>query len=179
MLNRPAPAADLSAPTIPARLRRFHLPGKLLVLAAYLFLAGRQAWEGYTKWGDAASRGPLYGAYDVEAFVKDGEEVVPLTTAKGCWRRVAVNESEWIVFHTDDSLTGWGFEYNESTNKLTFSEGDRSFVLDVTRPDPDHVVLEGPLGKSRVTVRLRRIDFSRMELQRRGFHWVTERPYHR
>ena len=47
-------------------------------------------------------------------------------------------------------------------------------VLECSRPDQDHVLMEGKIGKDALTVQLKRIDPSKFLLLNRGFHWIQE-----
>jgi hypothetical protein len=48
-----------------------------------------------------------------------------------------------------------------------------------SRPDGDHLVLEGTLDGSAATLRLRKVDTSKFLRLSRGFHWINEMPLNR
>jgi hypothetical protein len=80
----------------------------------------------------------------------------------------------------DDKRRGYPFEYDAAAGKLTLTVGEeQKEVLSLTKPDPDHLLLEGTLDGHRLTVRLAKMDDSRFPLVTRGFHWIQEMPFNR
>jgi len=59
---------------------------------------------------------------------------------------------------------------------ITLNKKDR---LKWSRPDIDHVFLEGQFDGAAATMRLRKIDTSKMLLFNRGSHWINEIPLNR
>jgi hypothetical protein len=105
---------------------------------------------------------PLYGLYDVEAGAPQ-------------WRKVAVDFPQQLAIRSpQDTLQYIQTEY--AGNAVTLNRKDR---LTFTRPDPDHVVLEGMLDGSPATIRLKKIDTGKMLIFSRGFHWINEGAFNR
>jgi hypothetical protein len=75
---------------------------------------------------------------------------------------------------TDDRALSFGAEYRDSRVTLK-NMGELTW----SRPDPDHVVLEGTYMGSPVTIRLSRVDMNKFLLLNRGFHWISEMPFNR
>ncbi len=48
-----------------------------------------------------------------------------------------------------------------------------------THPGPNQLTLEGEFGERPISVRLRRVDETKLLLPNRGFHWISERPFNR
>ena len=94
-----------------------------------------------------------------------------------CWKKVIVQFPTALqVRLMDDSLTVLGTKYDAAGGIVLLNQKN---VFSYTRPDADHVRLEGKLGGDSLTVRLRRLDPSKYLLLSRGFHWISELPFNR
>jgi hypothetical protein len=181
--NRTARPAELGRPFASPRMNRAALAVKVLFLGFALYATGVQAYEGMMKYGDGAPRHPLFGVYEVEAFTLDGQALPPLLTEPRRWRRAAVsNSGRFSVKLMDDSTQN--FRLTEDAEKKTLELAnlaipDQKQVLAYTKPDGDHLTLEGPFMGASISVRLRRIDASHFELMSRGFRWINETPYNK
>lgn len=62
---------------------------------------------------------------------------------------------------------------NLGTTATLFLGSDRKkYVLQCSRPDQDHLVMEGQLGDDALTIRMKRIDLSRFRLLNSPFRWT-------
>ena len=82
----------------------------------------------------------------------------------------------------DDAVHIYNTEYDAAKNTVTIS-GDpdktKKNVFTYSRPDPDHLILQGKLFNDTLELRLKRIDPSKFLLVNRGFHWINERPFNK
>jgi len=185
ILNRPAAPADLGSlplgPLEKYRWMRFAAAGvKLLFIGYVLFNHVNYGWKNY-KQVRYPDNPPLYGLYDVEKFTQNGHELPPLTTDATRWRKVAVQFPGFITVRAmDDSQRGFSAEYGKGANTVTLSQGKSpKSVFTYTRPDADHVLLEGTLANNALSIQMRKIDTSKFLLVSRGFHWISEFPFNR
>ena len=82
----------------------------------------------------------------------------------------------------DDSARSYGSQYDEKKGTVYLSPpGNKSYSnpLTYSRPDADHVLLEGKLDGNALSVKLRKVDTSKFLLVNRGFQWINERPFNR
>lgn len=188
VLNQPAPPADLRPP--------YRARG--LVALGYLLKAGLAAMAIYqsASMNLEAHESPskpaagLSGAWKVEEFVRAGVTVPPLAGDASRWRMVFVTEVAWGRFLTvqgmDDAKTPYGLTVERKdagptgTLELTPRNDPKApkLRLAFTRPDPEHLIVEGDL-QGPVRLRLQRIDPAGYLLVNRGFHWVNEVPFNR
>jgi len=183
VLNRPVEPVALRRPFPSRGLERARLVLKCVVvgsLVAGLTISARSA---YSTWGDGAPKPGLYGVYEVEEFVRDGEPRPPLLTDAARWRSVAVSRQGFLVVrHMDDRLAYYTLEEDASRREVTLTlPADPGFRarLGLTRPDPERLVLEGRIGEDALALRLRRVDESSFPLLSRGFRWIAEAPFNR
>lgn len=188
LFNRPAvlPAHR------PLFARRWSHQGTLaLRTAAVLLVVGSgtlEAVKASKTDGELAPKPPLYGIWNVDEFVADGQTRPPLLTDKLRWQRVIFDVPGYAEVQRmgdlDDSLQYYPARLDEKAKLLTLTKGRKDktkwkSVLSYAQPDPGHLVLEGVLDGHSIRTRLHRIDRSRYLLVNRGFHWINERPYNR
>ncbi len=182
VLHRPTQPASL-APPWSARWARI---GGLALCVLYLGYVLFSDIQGSLEMQSEADPGKttkatIYGTFEVEEFVRNGQTVPPLLTAASRWRRVTsfypqVLSVRWM----DDTLHRFTSEYSPAKHSVALSQFDgkgEKGAFTYAYPDKDHVVLQGTLVKDALTVKLRRLDSSRFLLVSRGFHWVSEYPF--
>jgi hypothetical protein len=189
VLNRPTDAANLSSPPIelprikPRWMKIGALAFKVLFVGYFLYGTVKDEWKGYNEYVLNRPKAPIYGLYDVESFNRGGQEIAPLTTDATRWKRVVIQfPAAFTVRMMDDTSRSFNTEYDKTKNNVTISgdpDKSKKNVFTYTRPDADHVILEGTLINDPLVVKLRRIDPSKFLLVNRGFHWINERPFNK
>jgi uncharacterized membrane protein YphA (DoxX/SURF4 family) len=184
VLNRVAEPADLTAPRFGRRWMRIGaVVFQILFVGFFLYGEITGGWSAYKETYVNPKRPPIYGLYDVESFTRNGQEVPPLITDTARWKKVIVQYPGYFSIRLmDDSPKGYSAEYDTAKNTVALSvaaDKSRKSVLAYSRPDADHVVLEGALGTDTLSIRLRKIDASKFLLVNRGFHWINELPFNR
>jgi len=183
VLNRPTEPADLSIPRFQRRsLRIAAVVFQLACIGNVLYGVLSGNWKRYQETYINPPRQPLHGLYNVESFARNGAEVPPLTTDRTRWNKVIVDgKAGFSVRMMDESPKFLATEYDAAKSSVTLSEagGASRGVFSYSRPDGDHVVLQGATGGETVAIRLRRVDPSKFLLNSRGFHWISEYPFNR
>lgn len=182
----------LNCATAPATLRPFPGVGRkgwagrilktaVVLYAGYAILS--ETLEGSRMYGPAAPRSRLYGMYEVEEFITNGETLPPTLAQAARWRRVIVGQHGTLwVRRMDDVRQRYLMEIDQARRSLTltpFEDRTRHSTLTYDRPDEDHLVLAGTLDADVLAVRLRRMSVPTFPLVDRGFHWINEYPYNR
>jgi hypothetical protein len=184
VLNRVTEPADLTAPRFTRRWMRVGaVVFRILFVGYFLYGELQSGWSAYKETYVNPKLPPIYGLYDVEKFARNGPELPPLITDTARWKKVIVQyPGHFSIRLMDDSTKGYSAEYDTAKNTVALSVGadkSRKSVLAFSRPDADHVVLEGALGTDTLSIRLRKIDASKFLLVNRGFHWINELPFNR
>ncbi|MFD1753810.1 hypothetical protein ACFSC6_01250 [Rufibacter sediminis] len=182
-LNKPVPAAT-PVPTLPKkwmRPTRFWLKLAFLCFFGYMTLVqGYQRSQWYKK---SMSQYALYGAYQVDTFVLNGDTLPPLATDTTRWKLMLVNSDGFISAKLMNDSTQRLYVHTDTVQKFiswTSSTGAaQSSRLRYHQPDSTHLTLTGRLSQDSVQMRLRKIDLQKLPLLSRGFHWVNEYPYNR
>jgi hypothetical protein len=187
VLNRPAAPANLAPPWTARWARISALALSLLFLGYLLFVDARQNLAFANQSGPGAARPPLYGTFDIEELVRNGQLRPPLLTDASRWRRLVVSYPQVLsVRWMDGTLHRYRTQYAPAKHAVALSawekqpgKPDSGCALTYTWPDKDHLVLRGTLLGDAVTIRLRRVEPAKLLLTSRGFHWVSEYPFNR
>jgi hypothetical protein len=155
---------------------------RTMLVAGLLGLAVYAAWLGRVTNGDRSPRSPLYGVWNVEAYVVDGKVRPPLLSDDMRWRRVVFDgPRETTVYLMTDKQTFYPSELDADGHALTLKTGRDSstpVTLTVERPREGQLILSGRWDGQPMRAVLRRSD-EPFTLTSRGFHWISEYPFSR
>jgi hypothetical protein len=156
---------------------------KCLLIAYTVFFDFTGSLSAEKMYGASAPKPPLYGLYNVEAFVKNRDTLKPLTTDTTRWAKFMISyEGGAQIAMMNDSMTYYSFKPNVKKHTITastYADTTHKFQLTYTTPKPDIMELKGTWKKDSIYVRLRKMDDNNFPLMKRGFHWVNEFPYNR
>ena len=182
VLNRPAEPYE-DRPLF--RRKWLHRGSKVLgvLFVGYVTFTSLQfSYTSAKDWNDVA-KSPLYGLWDVEELVVDGQVRPPLVTDSDRWRRVMFTGGNRMSFQL---MSGTRDRYNVAIDPkkrtLDFTKRDDPVwksTLAYARPQPEVLVLQGAFDGHKVRARLRKGEIPEFLLTTRGFHWINERPFNR
>jgi hypothetical protein len=183
VLNRTA--EQYTPPPLFRSPRRNRIAAIVQVVFVLWFL-GLSVWgarDGYKTYGAGAPKPELYGIWDVELQTVDGQPLPPLLTDTTRWRRILFDKNSLMVFqHMNDERVYYSGTIDTKTNTLKFGprgNGPANTTLTYTRPAPDQLIIDGPMGGHKLHMELRLYDRSKFLLVNRGFHWVQQGPFNR
>ena len=178
--NRPAAPMPVTPPFVNKKWRIAAGIVKTLFLGYLLISNVLGVRQGIAQYGSGAPKSPLYGIWDVEEFTRDGQTLPPLLTDATRWRRFITQSPNGVSFRgMDDSSQGYVVAFNIPKSTIYSTNPQTPLTLTWTRPDADHLTLDGTAMFHHVSARLKRKDESKTNLWGRGFHWVSERPFNR
>jgi hypothetical protein len=185
VMQRAVAARPLGEPFTGRRLR---VVSRVAQTLAALWFVGSTFWD---AWGVRKQRAAderaavLYGIYEVESFVRNGEELPPLTTDSVRWQRLIVERRGGFgVQMMSDSLRRFRGTVDTTARRITFfppTDSTRRTVLGYVREGGDRLRVTGVSGTDSVRALLRRIDHTRFTLlaRDRQFHWVQDDNFNR
>jgi hypothetical protein len=199
------PIAPRSATPLFGRWRRLDLVARVLGVVVFGGFAALYLLDSYhdaSAHGILAPDDPALGRWVGKEFVRDGEKISfpeqpdnppQQQFPPGKWQggpgmpaviRANVGRSMVTLAFADGSgLSFRNFSRDRSELVLsTFADGTPVGKLAVTIPEPDVMVLEGPVSGQDVRITLRRIPPPPKReylLRGRGFNWVQEHPFNR
>jgi uncharacterized membrane protein YphA (DoxX/SURF4 family) len=140
-------------------------------------------WKQWPVWGGGRPLSPIYGIWDVQKLLVDGQERSALVGDYGRWRRILFDSPKYMTYERmDDSFSGYDSEIDEKKHLIELTKSDDKNwkgELHYQRPAPDRLMLEGNIGGQSVNMQLIRMDRAKLPLVSRGFHWVQEYPFNR
>jgi hypothetical protein len=183
LFNRPVGPAALRPLFRRKWLHSVALAFRTLFVVGLVALCLHRSYKDSVAYGDLASRPPLYGIWNVEEFVADGEVRPPLVTDATRWRRLIFDYPGvvWIQ-GMNDARQYHSAQIDPERKTLTLGNRDHSSasgVLSYRRDEPGRLTVEGRFDGRRIRVRLRRLNEAEFQLVSRGFHWINEVPFNR
>ncbi|MEM7656861.1 MAG: hypothetical protein AAF399_12085, partial [Bacteroidota bacterium] len=136
-----------------------------------------------TKFGGQAKSSPLYGLYEVDTFVHNGDTLPPLLTDSVRWRYLGVEGREYAwVKGINDSTQRYHFAVDTAKQMVEVHLNNDTISVDSMHyswSDSSVLHLSGILRSDTLDVRMKRKQWEDFRLTGRGFHWVNESPYNR
>lgn len=139
--------------------------------------------QGWYAYGGGRSTPELYGIWTVTEFIRDGEPIAPALSDVNRWQRVIFDVPGVVTYQR---MTGELVDVpaTHDGQSLTLTAADQPTpapfaTLDVERPSPDRLRLDGQIDGRPVTMSLERVDLQAFTLRNRGFNWIQEYPYFR
>lgn len=163
-----------AAPEVPPRVRGSVTSERArhAIKAVVIGLVAVHAYAHYAWSRDVEPPSPLEGVWRVDSLVVDGVEVPPLFTDDTRWRKLIFDGTTMQIRYATDRRLMRPVDIDEKAHTITFVErGQRTWHYE--RPDRDHLILERNGARAALTLE------PPPPLTTRGFHWVSEEPYHR
>lgn len=184
VFNQRVAAPDASDPILEKRGLRLALTVTKVVFASLMLYSAISSGYQNALFRPPSNRPVLFGLYEVETFVENGSERLPLMTDPVRWKIVNLGEPPTLmqVQMMDASFRRYPAEYDSQGNSVTLSVGSgdkkKRYTLQCSRPDQDHLVMEGKFGDDALTVRMKRIDLSTFDLLNMPFRWTGRTDIH-
>ena len=182
--NKAVPAVNIQPKFSKRWMKITWIAVKLLLIGTVLYSTITGVWEGYKTYGDEATqKTPLFGIYNVISFVKNKDILPPLATDTAQWKQLSIMSSDYATIKMmNDSLKRYSFMPDTlyKTVKLSgVSDGADIATLHYFNTDSAHLVFTGKILNDSVYIEMQKVDFNKMRLINRGFHWINEYPYNR
>jgi uncharacterized membrane protein YphA (DoxX/SURF4 family) len=175
--NRAAAPADEMAVRFDRRGWRIAARAAWILLVGWtLFSEARQAVTSYRQIYVNATHPEVYGLYDVETLRVGAREIGEASDPQR-WRKAWFSDRGFGHRSMDDRSTGYPGKFVTGARTFAVNEGKGKLVWSAA--EEGRVTLEGTLGGQSISARLRRIDTSKLQLNNRGFHWISEFPFNR
>jgi hypothetical protein len=180
-----------------AHPKLFHTPraNRIALMVQVVFglfllaMNGYGAWTNWHSFGGGAPKSPLYGIWNVDQLLTDGEIRPAVVSDKEVWRRVifdrgpGIQGSGGMTFqHMDDTFVNYGAAIDTKNGGIVLTKaGDTDWraIFKFQRAAQDHLKLDGEMDGHRVHMELQLVDRNKLLLVSRGFHWIQEYPFNR
>jgi hypothetical protein len=159
LLNRSTEPSTEPALLATRRANRFAFAGQIIFGLWLLGMNAYGSWVNWFEYGGGRPKSPLYGIWEVDQQLIDGEVRSPLLTDSGRWRRAIFDFPERIAFqHLDDSFARYGASINVKDKSLTLkSDTDENWKANFSfeRVAPDQLTLDGSMDDHRTHIQLK------------------------
>jgi hypothetical protein len=183
LFNRPVKPAALRPLFGRKWLDRGALAFRTLFVAGLVALCLLRSHRVRADFEARAARSPLYGVWNVEEFVTDGEARPPLVADTARWRRVVFDRADSVEIQM---MSGprqfYGAKIDLWRGGLALLRSDDpngAGLLSCRQVEPGLLAVEGRFAGRTIRVRLRRQNDTEFPLISRRFHWINEFPYSR
>jgi hypothetical protein len=181
VLNRSASAA-VYHPLINHHVGRKVFTASLAVLAfCLLYSAVTKGLDAEGSFGRTAPRGPLYGVYDIDYFLRNSDTIPLSKTDSLRWKQLVIDGGAWnqfsvIKFNNDKRVS---YTINTDTAKRMLSiqsltDTTEKYFFSYIIPDLTHIVLKGRWNSDSLEVLMTKYDLNNYLLYREKFKWITD-----
>jgi len=123
----------------------------------------------------------LYGIYEVQTFVINGDTIAPLMTDTRRWKQLIIDKRNSLLIKMDESRIGMSHKIDSATSMIKlmpYLEGYQAFELRYQISDSQLVLTDTRQNDTLIVTakRRKREDYFLMQ---RGFHFINEYPMQR
>jgi uncharacterized membrane protein YphA (DoxX/SURF4 family) len=135
-----------------------------------------QSHQRYKQSGDGAPAPPLFGVYNVDEFIVDGQTRPAVFTDDARWRRVTFERYNLMaIFPGDSPVQRYKIKLDPSKqsvelHKITGGIWNATFTFQ--QPSPTQVTLSGEMDGRKIQASLHRVELKSLPLYENGFHWI-------
>lgn len=183
VLNKNTMPATVHQPIFQSKRNLYILIGLQVLLVGYMsysYIDSRL--KAQKRYGELRPKPALYGIYNVDKFVKNGQTVPPLTTDTTRWNRLLVNYvGRASIMMMDDSYKRYVVKTDTVKRQMTFStrkDTVNKYVMKYEQVGKD-LKLQGVLKKDTLDITFKHYPLKNFSLFNRGFRWVNPVPYNR
>lgn len=140
--------------------------------------------SGVQKQSEANSSKPaLYGIYNTELFVRNGDTLPPLLSDNIRWRRLIVEKSSNVSIQTmADSFSQYTLKTDTLKKQLeviSYGDSTEKYTFHYSIPEKDNLSIWGKWQGDSIRVQFHKYNTEQFNLVNRGFHWINEYPFNR
>jgi uncharacterized membrane protein YphA (DoxX/SURF4 family) len=160
--------------------RRWLNNGMLALQLGLLLYVGAselyQSHKRYTQSGDGAPPPPLFGVYNVDEFIVDGQARPTVLTDDARWRRVTFERYNLMaIFPGDSPVQRYKVKLDPSKHSLQLGKivpGSWQASFSFEENSPTQLTLRGEMDGRQIQASLRRVELKSLPLYENGFHWI-------
>ena len=181
--NKPVQAVFVGTLFTNPRNKSFALAIKTLFVLYILVMNVYMGADRMAEWGDKRKKPPLYGLYETDIFVINGDSLIALIDDEQRWHYLMIEhkgrasikkmngQTNYYAFEIDTSQMEMRFNtYADTANKYTFT---------YEKPDSSTMTISGIMLEDTIYAKFHIKPLEEFLLVNRGFHWINEYPFNR
>jgi len=181
LFNLPVESAPLNPVYYDAKTKWAYFIGKGLLISYFLanqVQSGLALQKIYSDAEKAIRSQGIFGEYDVETFIINGDTVPPNEQVTRRWKKLQIGSGSADIQSMDGASMRWKF-HSTGRRIVMLSPDLYTFGNFSVKKDSSYVQMEGVLYQDTLKVTLKRKSEVQFLLLNRGFHWVNEFPFNR
>ncbi len=155
------------------------LKGALIFLILFANLSRKL--KNQKKYGKYVPKHVLYGIYDVQHYIINGDTLPPLTTDTDQWKQLIVDKRSSLLLKMNGKRVGMQHQIDSLNNTITltpFVDEEREYTFNYTIRNSLLFLTENK-GKDVLLISATKREREDFFLINRGFHWINEFPMNR
>jgi hypothetical protein len=136
-------------------------------------------WNWYKQMESRPETVPLYGIWEVEEFILNGEKVSPKLTDDRRWRYLIFEHpGRATLIRINEERIHYNVQVDSIDQTIAMNRQNESkfFSFEET---VNRLKLNGEAQDDSISVQLTKFDTNNFRLLSRGFNWINEFPYNR
>ena len=182
ILNKPAAPSAQTSVVVSKKGRVILVISQFLLLGYMIFMQIQGGMNRIKQYGIYREKSPLYGVYDVQAFVINNDTLPSMYMDSVRWKRVLIDyPSNLSVVKMDDKIQRYRTELDTLTKQYTFTIGNDStnqYLVNYEK-NGDDFKMSGIIEGDTLYVEMKSYNLENFGLLNRGFNWINEVPYNR
>ncbi|RZK92071.1 MAG: hypothetical protein EOO98_04370 [Pedobacter sp.] len=178
-MGEPTVLRMLDAPIVNKRWKKITKYTLKYLLIGFMIFGGiSNIYRGYKMYGAGSPKSPLYGAYKVDSFMRNGELITTSDTTKTRWDALVMQGLEHGAIKNLDTLEYVNIVTDTIAKKIQFgftNDPNMKYKLNYQLRG-NRLFLNGILFSDTVNISLTKMKF---ELVDRKLNWINEHPYNR
>ncbi|MCC5908660.1 MAG: hypothetical protein JJU13_20755 [Balneolaceae bacterium] len=179
LLNRQTPTAEIQQ----VFSEKKHIYGvlifKVIFVASIVIPQTINTWNWYKQMENRPETVPLYGIWEVEEFILNGETVSPILTDDRRWRYLIFEHpGRATLIRINEERIHYNVQVDsiDQTIAMNLQNESKFFSFEETG---NRLKLNGEAQDDSISVQLTKFDTNNFRLLSRGFNWINEFPYNR
>ncbi len=131
---------------------------------------------------DSPVKPPLYGIYNVTAFIRNKDTIKPLATDTNRWRKLIVSapRGNASIMLMDGTVRPFVFKPETAKKEIVMyarSDALDKYTFTYDESEDSVLVLQGRWHKDSLEIKLKQYDFNKFPLINHDFRWVIDHYY--
>jgi hypothetical protein len=126
---------------------------------------------------DMIPRPLLHGAYQVDAFILNGDTLPPLLTDSIRWKRVFFHRQGYFITEKmNDEMIDYTMKYDTSRQDIYITSYGAAtpITLSWQQPDSNTLLLEGSTGTNKLKLLLHPLNWQQLPILKKEFNWTVD-----
>lgn len=183
IMNKAALPVELPDPNLNKQGQWVQWGLKFLVIVWVMYGNISDGIDNRSQYGSERPKPEMYGLYEVETFVQNGDTLPPLTTDSTRWQYITLDRPDMVILKTMTRQLSYLQMETDSLENIfrwnRFGDTTNINIMHYSRNDSALLSLEGIYQSDTLSMSFRRIDPQEFLLVNRDFHWVNQYPFNR